>query len=203
LKIPINQNFGFVLGIIFGVSALALPFIHVHLPDDLESKIPGLANKKGAVVHHKHKTSTAADGSKAASSETESMPMLEDVRVEDAPVENYRVDGVGLDDMESPVHHDESKRYLTTKPESVAPSSILESAESMPLLEPAETEKQELEAVEEEDEIDLSEPVLLPVPELAKSREMMLKKTFIKFKHFERKSIFVQNINFSNTVDFH
>ena len=76
------------------------------------------------------------------------MPMLEDVRVDDAPVENYRVDGVGLDgDVESPVH-DESKRFLTTKSivasESVAPSSILESAESMPLLEPAETEKQEL-----------------------------------------------------------
>ena len=191
ISILISQNlrifvFKFILGIIAVVSALALPFIHVHLPDDLESKIPGLANKKGAVVHHKHKTSTAADGSKAASSETESMPMLEDVRVDDAPVENYRVDGVGLDDMESPVHHDESKRYLTTKSivasESVAPSSILESAESMPLLEPAETEKQELEAVQEdqESEIDLSEPVLLPVPELAKSREMMLKKIFIK-----------------------
>ena len=107
--------------------------------------------------------------------------MLEDVRVDDAPVENYRVDGVGLDgDVESPVH-DESKRFLTTKSivasESVAPSSILESAESMPLLEPAETEKQELEVVEEE-EIDPSKPVLLPVPELAKSREMMLKKNF-------------------------
>ena len=52
----------------------------------------------------------------------------------------------------------------------------------MPLLEPAETEKQELEAVQEdqESEIDLSEPVLLPVPELAKSREMMLKNTFTK-----------------------
>ena len=174
-------SFKFILGIIAVVSALALPFIHVHLPDDLESKIPGLANKKGAVVHHRKASTAAADGSKAASSETESMPMLEDVRVDDAPVENYRVDGVGLDgDVESPVH-DESKRFLTTKSivasESVAPSSILESAESMPLLEPAETEKQELEVVEEE-EIDPSKPVLLPVPELAKSRQMMLKKNF-------------------------